>query len=226
MKDSGLEEKHISLKDDALFTLIKSYCRESGVRNLQKHIEKVIRKVAFKVVRKEADHFDVVADNLNDYVGKPIFTSDRMYEHTPPGVVMGLAWTAMGGSALYIETAKRKLVSGNKKEGEVGVLNLTGHLGDVMKESAQIALTVARNFMHEVDAENTFLERSHVHLHVPEGATKKDGPSAGITIVTALMSLALNKPIKQNVAMTGEVSLIGKVLPVGGIKEKTIAVKT
>lgn len=107
-----------------------------------------------------------------------------------------------------------------------GSLELTGHLGDVMKESARIALTVARNFIKKVDADNHFLESTHLHLHVPEGATPKDGPSAGITIVTALMSLAQAKPVKSNIAMTGEVSLIGKVLPVGGIKEKTIAVRS
>lgn len=229
MKDSGLNDNHITIETDALSVLIKSYCRESGVRNLQKHVEKVIRKVAFKVVKKEAEHFDVSADNLHDYVGKPIFTHDRLYEVTPAGVIMGLAWTAMGGSTLFIETAKRRFYVEDAKDknggGQAGSLHLTGHLGDVMKESAQIALTVSRNFIKTVDANNQYLEQSHIHLHVPEGATKKDGPSAGVTIVSALLSLALDKPIRQNVAMTGEVSLIGRVLPVGGIKEKTIAAK-
>ncbi|XP_035785840.1 lon protease homolog, mitochondrial-like isoform X2 [Anopheles albimanus] len=229
-RDSGVEDKHITITDDALNALIRSYCRESGVRNLQKQIEKIVRKVAFKVVRKEADFTEVSADNLSDLLGKPIFTHDRMYETTPPGVVMGLAWTAMGGSALYIETAKRRLL---QQEDAVtkgasaaeGSLELTGHLGDVMKESARISLTVARNFLRQTDQTNNFLESSHIHLHVPEGATPKDGPSAGVTIVTALLSLAKGQPIRQNVAMTGEISLMGKVLPVGGIKEKTIAAK-
>ncbi|XP_050081412.1 lon protease homolog, mitochondrial [Anopheles maculipalpis] len=229
-RDSGVEDKHIAITDDALNALIKSYCRESGVRNLQKQIEKIVRKVAFKVVRKEADFTEVSGGNLSDLLGKPIFTHDRMYDTTPPGVVMGLAWTAMGGSALYIETAKRKLLevsdTGDAKHtpGD-GSLELTGHLGDVMKESARISLTVARNFIKQNDPKNNFLESSHIHLHVPEGATPKDGPSAGVTIVTALLSLAKGQPIRQNVAMTGEVSLMGKVLPVGGIKEKTIAAK-
>lgn len=225
-KDCGLEDQHINITDDALNVLIRSYCRESGVRNLQKQIEKIVRKVTFKVVRKEIETAQITGENLNELLGKPIFTHDRMYETTPPGVVMGLAWTAMGGSALYIETAKRKLVEAPKKDsvGD-GSLELTGHLGDVMKESARIALTVARNFIREADRDNDFLESSHIHLHVPEGATPKDGPSAGVTIVTALMSLAKNIPIRQNVAMTGEISLMGKVLPVGGIKEKTIAAK-
>ncbi|XP_065081617.1 lon protease homolog, mitochondrial isoform X2 [Ochlerotatus camptorhynchus] len=223
-KNCGLEDKHINITDEALNLLIRSYCRESGVRNLQKQIEKVFRKVTFKIVRKEIESAEITGDNLNELVGKPIFTHDRMYESTPPGVVMGLAWTAMGGSALYIETAKRKLIEPKDKTGD-GSLELTGHLGDVMKESARIALTVARNYIKRDDPNNDFLESSHIHLHVPEGATPKDGPSAGVTIVTALMSLAKGIPIRQNVAMTGEVSLMGKVLPVGGIKEKTIAAK-
>lgn len=136
---------------------------------------------------------------------------------------MGLAWTAMGGSTLYIETAKRKNSLGDKKS--EGSLELTGHLGQVMKESAHIALTVARNFMKEINETNDYLETNHIHLHVPEGATPKDGPSAGVTIVSALLSLAQNKPLRQNIAMTGEVSLMGRVLPVGGIKEKIIAAK-
>ncbi|XP_055592763.1 lon protease homolog, mitochondrial isoform X2 [Uranotaenia lowii] len=225
-KECGLEDKHINITDDALHVLIRSYCRESGVRNLQKQIEKVIRKVTYKVVRKEIESAEITGNNLNELLGKPIFTHDRMYKNTPPGVVMGLAWTAMGGSALYIETAKRKLLEAGKKEGSRdGSLEVTGHLGDVMKESARISLTVARNFMLELDAKNDFLESNHIHLHVPEGATPKDGPSAGVTIVTALLSLAKNQPIRQNVAMTGEISLTGVVLPVGGIKEKTIAAK-
>lgn len=185
----------------------------------------VVRKVAYKIVKKEAEFVEITSSNIQDFVGKPVFTHDRIYEVTPPGVVMGLAWTAMGGSTLFIETAKRKLISSDTKEKpQAGTLHLTGHLGDVMKESAQIALTVSRNFINNVDINNNFLETNHIHLHVPEGATKKDGPSAGITIVTALLSLALNKTVRQNVAMTGEVSLMGKVLPVGGIKEKIIAV--
>jgi Lon-like ATP-dependent protease len=195
------------------------------VRNLQKHIEKLIRKVAFKLVKKECEKFEVTESNIQTLLGKPIFTHERMYDVTPPGVVMGLAWTAMGGSTLYIETAKRKLFEAVEKKDRVGSLEITGHLGDVMKESAKISLTVARNFIREVQFDNDYLETSHLHLHVPEGATPKDGPSAGVTITTALISLAMNKPVKANVAMTGEISLTGKVLPVGGIKEKVIAAK-
>lgn len=177
--------------------------------------------MAYKVVNEETTFVNVNPNNLQEFVGKPVFTQDRMYPTTPPGVVMGLAWTAMGGSTLYIETTTRRPT--HEKDSE-GSLELTGHLGEVMKESAKIALTVARNYMHKNNKDNKFLTASHLHLHVPEGATPKDGPSAGATIVTALLSLAMNKPVRQDIAMTGEISLMGKVLPVGGIKEKTIAV--
>ncbi|XP_043464986.1 lon protease homolog, mitochondrial isoform X1 [Leptopilina heterotoma] len=222
MKDSGLSKEQILINDDALNSLIKSYCRESGVRNLQKYIGKVHRNVAYKIVTKEAEKIDVLCDNLQDFVGKPLFMHDRMYEITPPGVVMGLAWTAMGGSTLFIET-KTKFMETSKKY--KGSLNYTGHLGDVMKESINISKIVAESFLNSIDSGNEFFQHAHLHLHVPEGATPKDGPSAGVTIATALVSLAKNQAIRQDLAMTGELSLIGKVLPVGGIKEKTIAAK-
>ncbi|KAG8126776.1 hypothetical protein E2320_021866 [Naja naja] len=218
----GLDESKASITQDVLSVLIKQYCRESGVRNLQKQIEKVLRKSAYKIVSGEQEKVDVTPENLQDFVGKPIFTVDRMYDVTPPGVVMGLAWTAMGGSTLFIETSLRRP---KNKESKDGTIEMTGQLGDVMKESAKIAYTFARAFLMEKVPTNDFLMTSHIHVHVPEGATPKDGPSAGCTIVTALLSLALNQPVRQNVAMTGEVSLTGKILPVGGIKEKTIAAK-
>ncbi|XP_047996272.1 lon protease homolog, mitochondrial isoform X1 [Leguminivora glycinivorella] len=221
-KNCGLTDEQLNLTSEALTTLIKSYCRESGVRNLQKHIEKISRKVAYKIVKQEAENLTVDDSNLSELVGKPTFKHDRMYAVTPPGVVMGLAWTAMGGSTLYIETALRNALQDDKSP--MGSLELTGHLGDVMKESARIALTVARNYMHKHHPDNTFLNTSHIHLHVPEGATPKDGPSAGCTITTALLSLALRRPVRE-LAMTGEISLTGRVLPVGGIKEKIIAAK-
>lgn len=218
----GLNEAKTKITSEALTVLIKQYCRESGVRNLQKQVEKVLRKSAYKIVKGEAESVEVTPNNLQDFVGKPIFTVDRMYDITPPGVVMGLAWTAMGGSTLFIETSLRRL---RDKESKDGSLEVTGQLGDVMKESCKIAFTFARAFLLKKEPSNEFLSASHIHLHVPEGATPKDGPSAGCTIVTALLSLAMNRPSRQNVAMTGEVSLTGKILPVGGIKEKTIAAK-
>ncbi|XP_008406402.1 lon protease homolog, mitochondrial isoform X1 [Poecilia reticulata] len=220
----GLTDEKASISPDALGLLIRQYCRESGVRNLQKQIEKVFRKVAFHIVSGAEDSVAVSSDNLHDYVGKPVFTVDRMYDVTPPGVVMGLAWTALGGSTLFIETSLCRPQGGAEAKGE-GTLEVTGQLGDVMKESAKIASTFARAFLMTKEPENDFLVSSHLHLHVPEGATPKDGPSAGCTIVTALLSLATNRSVRQNVAMTGEVSLTGKILPVGGIKEKTIAAR-
>ncbi|KAM9701335.1 lon protease homolog, mitochondrial-like [Menidia menidia] len=220
----GLGPDTASISPEALGLLIRQYCRESGVRNLQKQIEKVFRKVAFSIVSGEQRAVSVSPENLQDFVGKPVFTVDRMYDITPPGVVMGLAWTAMGGSTLFIETSLRRPPGGKDAQGE-GSLEVTGQLGDVMKESAKIASTFARAFLMEQDPQNHFLVNSHLHLHVPEGATPKDGPSAGCTIVTALLSLATGRPVRPDVAMTGEVSLTGKILPVGGIKEKTIAAR-
>lgn len=220
----GLDENKAKLSSDVLTLLIKQYCRESGVRNLQKQVEKVLRKSAYKIVSGEAESVEVTPENLQDFVGKPVFTVERMYDVTPPGVVMGLAWTAMGGSTMFIETSLRRPPS-KGKEDQDGSLEVTGQLGEVMKESARIAYTFARAFLMQQDPTNEYLATSHIHLHVPEGATPKDGPSAGCTIVTALLSLAMDQPVRQNLAMTGEVSLTGKILPVGGIKEKTIAAK-
>ncbi|KAJ8792965.1 hypothetical protein J1605_003933 [Eschrichtius robustus] len=219
----GLDESKATLSSDVLTLLIKQYCRESGVRNLQKQVEKVLRKSAYKIVSGEAEFVEVTPENLQDFVGKPVFTVERMYDVTPPGVAMGLAWTAMGGSTLFVETSLRR--PRDSKGDKDGSLEVTGQLGEVMKESARIAYTFARAFLMQYDPTNEYLVTSHIHLHVPEGATPKDGPSAGCTIVTALLSLALGRPVRQNLAMTGEVSLTGKVLPVGGIKEKTIAAK-
>ncbi|XP_019849448.1 PREDICTED: lon protease homolog, mitochondrial-like [Amphimedon queenslandica] len=248
---SGLEDGQVLIETDALQSLIKWYCRESGVRNLQKHIEKILRKAAFKVVSQTqinddeaeedekkqetkeeksspppvTDPVTVSSSNLKDFVGHPPFVSDRLYETTPPGVVMGLAWTSMGGTTLYVETGVAEGRGLAKEERGEGGMTTTGQLGDVMKESTVIAYTFAKSFLSSKDPTNDFLDKAKIHLHVPEGATPKDGPSAGVTIVSALLSLAMDRPIRQNVAMTGELSLTGKVLPVGGIKEKTIAAK-
>ncbi|KAG5441591.1 Lon protease mitochondrial [Clonorchis sinensis] len=259
----GMTGDRMNLEDAALVRLIKQYCRESGVRNLQKHIEKIVRKVAYQLVNVEKQPPIVVGvDNLNSYVGHPVWITDRLYEsETPPGVVMGLAWTSMGGSVLYIESTNKVPFSATLDQGErkadedssdsdadepklpKGSLQLTGSLGEVMKESVAIAHTFAGIFAssgapcsidghprkllrpEEADAAGKFLRHAEIHLHVPQGATPKDGPSAGITMVTALLSLACNKPVRPDLAMTGEVSLTGKVLQVGGIKEKVLAAK-
>ncbi|DBA05048.1 TPA: hypothetical protein N0F65_000736 [Lagenidium giganteum] len=237
-KDSAqTTPEKLGLTDDAIMTLVRQYCRESGVRNLEKHVEKIFRKIALEVVqdiegipsekpkdgvvvdKNDPERFVITPEKLSKYVGKPVFQTDRMYESLVPGVVMGLAWTAMGGSSLYIETTK--ILSKGEKSGLV----TTGQMGSVMEESTRIAHTYARHKLQEVDPSNNFFDEAEIHMHVPEGATPKDGPSAGCTMVTALLSLARNKTVRPNLAMTGEVSLTGKVLPVGGIKEKVIAAK-
>mmetsp|Transcript_28692 Transcript_28692/g.58705 ORF Transcript_28692/g.58705 Transcript_28692/m.58705 type:complete len:978 (+) Transcript_28692:88-3021(+) len=214
--DNGIPHAAVTIRDEALSTLINKYCREPGVRNLQKQIEKLLRKCAYKIATKAETSMTIEDSNLDSYVGPPVFAKDRIYDLTPPGVVMGLAWTAMGGTTLYIESV---ITSGAEKAS----LRCTGQMGDVMKESSDIAFSFARRFLRELDPSNNRLEDSAVHLHIPEGATPKDGPSAGVTMITALLSLALNTPAAQTLAMTGEVSLTGKVLPVGGIKEKVLA---
>jgi len=184
---------------------------------LQKQIDKIFRKVALKVVQKENFSVTITPGELSKYVGKPLFNSDRYYETTPIGVVMGLAYTSLGGATLYIETVVDKL-SGK------GALNrATGQLGEVMKESSEIAYTFAKSFIEEISPGNRFFETANLHMHFPEGATPKDGPSAGCAMVTSLLSLALNKAVLPDLAMTGELTLTGKVLPIGGVKEKTIA---
>jgi Lon-like ATP-dependent protease len=230
----------LRITDDAVKSLVRWYAREAGVRNLAKYIDKITRKLALQVVadqegadltdksKRKSETWEISADNLSDYVGKPRFTSDRLYEvgPLPSGIVMGLAYTSMGGSALYIETQgiKRGVDPEGKQRGG-GSLKVTGQLGDVMKESTQIAYTLARAFLHGVDPTTDFFDTMDIHTHVPEGATPKDGPSAGITIVTSMLSLALDRPVRYDVAMTGEVSLTGKVLSVGGIKEKVMAAR-
>lgn len=230
----------LSIEQSAIDNLVRWYCREAGVRNLNKYIEKISRKLALQVVAEEegaeltedskrkSNTWVVSEDNLEEYVGKPIFTSDRLYDKDPlpHGIVMGLAWTSMGGSALYIETQAIK--RGSDSEGKPrggGLLKVTGQLGKVMEESTQIAYTVARARLADIDPNSSYFDNNDIHMHVPEGATPKDGPSAGITMTTAMLSLALDKPVRNDLAMTGEISLTGKVLPVGGIKEKIMAAR-
>jgi ATP-dependent Lon protease len=230
----------LTIGKGAIESLVRWYCREAGVRNLAKHIDKITGKLALQVVaeaegtelseksKRKAQTWEVTEDNLSDYVGKPIFTSDRMYEKDPlpHGIVMGLAWTSMGGSALYIET--QGIRRGLDKEGKTrggGAIKTTGQLGDVMKESSQIAYTVARARLAQIAPDNHYFDDTDIHMHVPEGSTPKDGPSAGVTMVTSMLSLALDTPVRHDVAMTGEISLTGKVLPVGGIKEKIMAAR-
>lgn len=228
----AIPDQRASIKTEAVEALIRWYCREAGVRNLQKHIEKLCRKLAMRVVEhgergssatcSEAD-LSVTEAKLAELVGKPVFTSDRMYDgDLPKGTVTGLAWTSMGGTVLYTEAVALPRVGGAASSAPS--LSVTGQLGSVMKESSQIALLVARKKWAELKR-SPFFEEHELHLHCPEGATPKDGPSAGVTMVTSLLSLGLDRPARSDLAMTGEISLNGRVLPVGGIKEKIIAAR-
>ncbi len=222
-KNMGLKASDVALTKDALAQIINGYAREAGVRTLENNIKKVFRKVAVKVARlsdKEREKHSkttVTEKSLKDYLGKPIFTSDRYYDKMPVGVCTGLAWTSMGGATLYIETI---LYPAEKTE-----MKLTGQAGDVMKESAQIAWSYVQNRSRDYAPEIPFFEKSQVHIHIPEGATPKDGPSAGITMVTALLSLLMGRPVPENLGMTGELTLTGRILPIGGLKEKLIAAR-
>jgi len=247
----GITKEMVNLNEDALAELIRDYAREAGVRELRKLLEKIARKVALSMVRVEEaarQQTFVSLENLKDYVGQPPHTSDRLFpDGTPPGVVMGLAWTSLGGKTLCVEARgrvpgpRRRAADGSSTEavpstnsGSAGNrrpsasgsrIKVTGKLGKVMSESSEIALTYARCFIREVEPPNRFLDEASMHMNMPEGATPKDGPSAGVTMTSALLSLALDRPVKNNLAMTGELTLTGKVLRVGGIKEKALAAR-
>jgi ATP-dependent Lon protease len=211
----GLQPEHVSFEDQALTKLIREYTREAGLRNLEREIASVIRKVARRRVEGSAEAVTVGPDTLEEFLGAPYFIREEMEERTLiPGVATGLSWTAAGGEVRYIEATQMW--------GKKG-LTLTGQLGDVMKESAQAALSWVRAHARLLGIEASFFERVDIHLHVPEGSTPKDGPSAGVTIATALVSLLTGHPVRPRVAMTGEITLSGRVLPVGGIKEKVLA---
>ena len=228
-KSMGLKASNVIFTKGAIAQIINGYAREAGVRNLENNIKKILRKVAVHLARsqeerekkkKAATHAGkttITEKNLELYLGKPIFTSDRYYKTNPVGVATGLAWTSMGGATLYIETVK---YPAEKTE-----MKLTGQAGDVMKESAQIAWTYVQSSCQRFAPGIPFFEKSQIHIHIPEGATPKDGPSAGITMTTALYSLLLNTPIRENLGMTGELTLTGRVLPIGGLKEKLIAAR-
>jgi len=218
----GLKASNISFTKEALKQIINGYAREAGVRTLENTIKKIMRRAAMEIVKarskkKETAKVSINLSNLEDYLGKPIYISDRYYEENPVGVCTGLAWTALGGATLYIEAMK---VPHDKTE-----MKLTGQAGDVMKESSQIAWTFVHGALQKYAPTYNFPEKSQVHIHIPEGATPKDGPSAGVTMVTALLSLILDEPVSTNLGMTGELTLTGRVLPVGGIKEKLVAAK-
>ncbi|MBR6042313.1 MAG: endopeptidase La [Paludibacteraceae bacterium] len=217
MKEVGLTADQVKIGKDTINYIIEHYTRESGVRELDKQITKVLRKTAKKVVMKEEYNAEVGIADLKDLLGNERFTREIYEGNEYAGVVTGLAWTSVGGEILFIETSLSK-----SKQGK---LTMTGNLGNVMKESAMIAMEYLKAHAEKYGLDNEVFETNDVHMHVPEGATPKDGPSAGITILTSLASAFTHRKVRKNLAMTGEITLRGKVLPVGGIKEKILAAK-
>lgn len=217
MDAHGLDKKEISITPKALELIIDKYAREAGVRNLEKQIKKIMRNTTLKLAEENIDGVKVTVKNLEDFLGKEIFSTEELYNKSIPGVTLGLAWTSMGGATLYIEAQGIK--------GKTGGLKQTGQLGDVMKESTEIAYSYIRSLLCDNEKYKKYFEEHFIHLHVPAGAVPKDGPSAGITIALALYSLVVGKAIKKKLAMTGELTLTGKVLPIGGLREKVIAAR-
>ncbi len=213
---NALKPEEIVIQDDAVTAIIKDYTREAGVRNLEREIANVCRKTAKAVAEGKPTPITVTAENLHDYLGKPRFFAETAVMIDRPGVVTGLAWTPVGGDILFVEAT---MMPGNKQ------LTLTGQLGDVMKESAQAALSYVRSQAEKFSIGKDFFDKTDIHIHVPAGAIPKDGPSAGVTMTTALVSLLTGKIVKHDLAMTGEITLRGKVMPIGGVKEKVLAAK-
>jgi ATP-dependent Lon protease len=217
LEEHGLTTDELHITEEALSLIIDRYAREAGVRNLENQIKKIMRHVTLKLAEGDTKRFAVDPGNLENFLGKPVFTTEELYNRDVPGAVLGLAYTPMGGTTLYIEANAIKSRNSGFKQ--------TGQLGKVMQESAEIAYSYIRATFPNNQVIKNFFDENMIHLHVPAGATPKDGPSAGITMALALYSLAMNKPVKENLAMTGELTLTGKILPIGGVKEKTIAAR-
>jgi ATP-dependent Lon protease len=213
----GIPKEKFEISKKALEAIIESYTRESGVRELNKKIAKIMRKIARAIAEKKYYPERLEIKDLSDYLGVVEYTKDKNGGNEYAGVVTGLAWTAAGGEILFVETSLSK--------GKGAKLTLTGNLGDVMKESAVLALEYIKAHAFRFNIPDDVFESWNVHVHVPEGAIPKDGPSAGITMTTSLVSAFTQRKVKANLAMTGEMTLRGKVLPVGGIKEKILAAK-
>ncbi len=216
LDEHGLTSKILTITDSALNMLITQYTREAGVRNLEREIANLCRKVAKRIAEGKIKHFMVTVKNLQGFLGVPKYLPEEEMEHDEIGVSTGLAWTEAGGDIIYIEATTMK---------GRGNLTLTGQLGDVMKESAQAALSYVRSKAKTLGISDDVFAKTDIHIHVPAGAIPKDGPSAGITIATAVASVFTGRPVNKNIAMTGEVTLRGRVLPIGGLKEKTLAAK-
>ena len=216
LSEHGLKENRVKISTNAINEIIERYTRESGVRNLERNIGKLIRKAAVQIVEKNKSTVSINNLNIKKYLGIPKYDYDIAYEEDQVGVVTGLAWTQVGGETLFVEV--------NTMKGD-GKLQLTGQLGDVMKESAMAALSYIKANAENFDIDNKIFKETDIHVHVPEGAIPKDGPSAGITMATAIISALTKKAVRKDVAMTGEITITGRVLPVGGLKEKLLAAK-
>jgi ATP-dependent Lon protease len=216
LNEHGLSTDLLEFKDESLLGIINSYTREAGVRNLEREIAAVCRAVAKDVAEGKKGKVMVTVEMLHKFLGPVKFFPEVAERTSDPGVATGLAWTPTGGDIIFVEATKMN--------GEKG-LSLTGQLGEVMKESAQAALSYVRSKAKELGIEENFYQKNDIHIHVPAGAIPKDGPSAGIAMFMALTSLLINKPVRSDVAMTGEITLRGMILPVGGIKEKILAGK-
>ena len=216
LENHGITAGHVTIPDEIIDLIIEKYTRESGVRSLDMTIAKIMRHVARKVAMNKKFTITLDENKVKEYLGSPIFSREEYQGNELPGVVTGLAWTAAGGEILYIESSYSK---------GKGHLSLTGNLGEVMKESATLALEYIKSHAKEIGIDEKMFEENDIHVHVPAGAVPKDGPSAGITMVTALVSALTSRKVKKTIAMTGEITLRGKVLPVGGIREKILAAK-
>jgi ATP-dependent Lon protease len=216
LKENGLGEKGIAFPEDALRTIVEEYTREAGLRNLEREIGSCCRKVAVRIASGNAKPVKLTPELARELLGVPKFRSDEALSRDEVGAATGLAWTAVGGVVLIVEARALK---------GKGRLQLTGQLGDVMKESAQAALTLLRSRAKELGLSPGFFETHDVHVHVPEGAIPKDGPSAGVTMLTAMVSAFTGTPVRHDLAMTGEITLRGEVLPIGGVKEKALAAR-
>ena len=216
LENHGITTGHVTIPDEIIDLIIEKYTRESGVRSLDMTIAKIMRHVARKVAMNKKFTITLDENKVKEYLGSPIFSREEYQGNELPGVVTGLAWTAAGGEILYIESSYSK---------GKGHLSLTGNLGEVMKESATLALEYIKSHAKEIGIDEKMFEENDIHVHVPAGAVPKDGPSAGITMVTALVSALTGRKVKKAIAMTGEITLRGKVLPVGGIREKILAAK-
>ena len=214
LEDNGISEKILEISDDALLRMISQYTKEAGLRNLEREIASICRKVARKVAEGKKEFTRITRGNIHLYLGPPKFLPEAEVEQNEVGVAIGLAWTSVGGEILHVEASLSK---------GKGSLTLTGQLGDVMKESAQAAVSYARSHAKRLGIEEDFYQKMDIHIHVPAGAIPKDGPSAGITMGTALISALTGRAVSREVAMTGDITLRGRVLPIAGLKEKCLA---